>query len=111
MKKIIYTIALMTGALLAHSQTPAENMVAAEAKVKCARADLVVAEKELAAAFPPFKKDAQVQIKANDKTISDLRTGFVKPFKSSANDASKVKIDDLEARNVDLRSRLYTNEE
>ena len=111
MKKTLYTLAIMAGSLFAHSQTPAENMVAAQVRVECAKAELAVAQKQLTAAFPPFKKDAQMQIKINDKSIADLRTAFVKPFRSPINDASKVKIDDLEARNIDLRSRLYVNEE
>ncbi len=111
MKRTIYTIMIMTLSLLAHSQTPAENMIAAQDKVACAKAELDIAQKELAAAFAPFKKDAMVQIKANDRSIADIRANLVKPFRSPANDASKQKIDDLENRNVDLRDRLYVNEE
>ena len=110
MKKLIYSIALMTCGALAHGQTPAENMSAAEARVECAKAEVVAAEKAFDATIKPYKKDAKMQIKANDKEIADLRHGLVKPFKSPANDESKKKIDDLENRNIDLRNRLYIDQ-
>ena len=100
----------MTAALIMYGQSPAENMVAAQDRVECAKAELKLAETELTAAFPPFREDARVQIKANDKSIADLRAGLVKPFRSKTNDADKQKIDDLESRNVALRDRLWVEQ-
>ena len=110
MKKAIYILTLMTGALYAHCQTPAQNEVKAESKVEGAKENLKKAEKELDAAYPAFKKDAEMQISANDKKIKELRAQFVKPNRSPANDDAKQKIDALENRNVELRNRLYTYE-
>lgn len=110
MKKLIYTMALMTCGVLAHSQTPAENMIAAEARIECAKTEMAAAEKAYDASIVPYKKDAKMQIEANDKEIAELRRGLVKPFKSPANDKSKKKIDDLENRNIELRNRLYIDQ-
>jgi hypothetical protein len=100
----------MTWALNACCQTPAQNEVKAEGKVEAAKENLKAAEKELDAAYPPFKKDAEMQISANDKKIKEFRAQFVKPSRSPLNDDVKQKIDDLEKRNVDLRNRLYVYE-
>jgi chromosome segregation ATPase len=110
MKRVIHILALTTWALYAHCQTPAQNEVKAEGKVEAAKENLKAAEKELDAAYPPFKKDAEKQISANAKKIKELRAELVKPNRSPLNDASKQKIDDLEKRNIDLRNRLYVYE-
>ena len=106
MKRVIRILALMTWALNAYSQTPAQNEVKAEGKVEAAKENLKKAEKELDAAYLPFKRDAEKQIIANEKKIKELRAQFVKPSRSSLNNDAKQKIDDLEKRNVDLRNRL-----
>ncbi len=100
----------MAAAFIAHGQSPTDNMVAAQARVECAKAELAVAETEVTEAFPPYREDAKVQIKANEKSIADLRASLVKPFRSKTNDANKQKIDDLENRNVGLRTRLWVNQ-
>jgi hypothetical protein len=106
MKRVIRILALMTWALNAYSQTPAQNEVKAEGKVEAAKENLKKAEKELDAAYLPFKRDAEKQIIANEKKIKELRAQFVKPSRSPVNNDNKQKIDDLEKRNVDLRNRL-----
>jgi hypothetical protein len=110
MNKTIYTIALMASISCAYGQTPAQNETKAEDKLDTKKSEVKQAQRELDAAYIPFKKDAEVQIKANDEAIKELRRNLVKPGRSAANDDSKKKIDALEDRNVELRSRLYTYE-
>jgi hypothetical protein len=110
MRKTIYTLILMSGALCAISQTPAEKLVAARVKVERAKAALNEAQIELKAVYPVYKKDARMQIKANDRSIGELRSNLTKPLLSPLNDSTKQKIDLLEDRNVALRDRLYINE-
>jgi hypothetical protein len=106
MKKTIYTIGLMAATLIAHSQTPAKNEVKAEQNVEAAKTNLKVAQQNLDAAYIPFRKDAEVQINANDQAIKDLRAKLVRRSKSPENNARRAKIDGFEKRNVELRNRL-----
>jgi hypothetical protein len=110
MKKTIYTVGLMAVALMAHSQSPAQNEVKAEQNVEAAKTNLKIAQQNLDAAYIPFRKDAEVQINANDQAIKDLRAKLIKRSKSPENNARRQKIDVLEKRNVDLRNRLYAYE-
>ena len=108
MKKTLYTIiVLMAVTILAYSQSPAEKEVAAKDNVQLAEENLKLAKQQLLDTYPAFKKDAEIQIKANDETIECLRASMIKPRRSPVNDEAKKKIDDLENRNDDLRSRLY----
>jgi hypothetical protein len=85
-------------------------MNAARAKVAQAKSLLKAAEQERSDAYPAYKEDAKVQIKANDKAIADMRAKFVKPRRSALNDELKHKVDSLEEINIGLRDRLYITE-
>lgn len=102
---------LLSCAAMAECQTPAENLISAQDKVDRAQSNLKAAKQALSVAYPAYREDAKIQIKANDMTISDLRANFVKPRNSASNADSKKKIDALEDRNVMLRARLYVTEE
>lgn len=108
MKKIAYTMAMLIVTVVASSQTPAQNEVKAEQKVEAAKINLKDAEENLDVVYMLYKKDAIVQIDANDKKIKELRARLVKPRRAHANDARINKIDELQDRNVELRKRLYT---
>jgi predicted nucleic acid-binding Zn-ribbon protein len=107
MKKSIYTLALVTGTILMSCQTPAQKEEAAETKVQSAKEDLKDAKQELNSEYPSFRKDAELQINDNDKQIASLRAKLDRPGKHPLDNARKQRIDDLEKRNADLRSRLY----
>ena len=107
MKKIIIALALMIPSLIVYCQTAAQNEVAAAAKVEVARAALQTAEKELEVAREAMKKEALVQLKANDAIIAALRAKMVMPRRDPANNESRHQVDVLEDRNVELRNRLY----
>ncbi|MCW3126854.1 MAG: hypothetical protein JWO03_2512 [Bacteroidetes bacterium] len=107
MKKLIFTFAIAAITAFAFGQTtPAQKVVKTETKVDSAKARLEAAQKEQQAASDAFIKDAKRQIDANDKEIARLRSTMVKPRSSPQNDAIKKKIDQLEDRNDDLRSKL-----
>ena len=106
MKKTIYTIGLMTATLIAHSQTPVKNEGRAEQNVEAAKTNLKVAEQNLDAAYIPFRKDAEIQINANDQAIKELREKLIKRGNSPVANARRQKVDKLEKRNIELRTRL-----
>ena len=108
MKKSIYTLALISGTILMSCQTPAQKEEAAETKTQATNQDLREAkQQELNAEYPAFRKDADQQITDNEKRIERLRAELDRPGKHPLDDARKQKIDDLEKRNAELRSRLY----
>lgn len=107
MEKIIFALVFMMMASVAFSQsTPAQKVVKTETKVDSAKARLDAAKKEQEAASDAFLKDARRQLEANEKEISRLKGTMVKPRSSPQNDAVKKKIDQLEDRNDELRSKL-----
>jgi len=54
-----------------------------------------------------FKKTAVAKIDSNEIRIAELRAQLAKEKKSPLNDVQRQKIDTLEARNDNLRDRLY----
>jgi hypothetical protein len=104
MKKIIYvlsiTASIMTGVILTRCQTPAQ-------KVETAKEDLKTANQELNDEFPSFKKDAEVRLAANETTIKELRSKLTKSGNGTTDADNKKKIDELETKNGELRSKLY----
>ena len=110
MKKFIVILMLLTSISAADCQTPTEKMYAARATLALAKSQLKAAEKERSDAYPAYKEDAKVQLKANDQAIADMRAKFVKPRRSPLNDELKHKVDSLEEINIQLRDRLYITE-
>lgn len=108
MNRSIYTMALLTGTLLAGCQTPAQKADAAVTIDSTQNAN--AAKQELNAEYPAFRKDADQQITDNDKKIARLREELSRPGKHPLDNARKQKIDNLEKKNADLRSTLYAYE-
>ncbi len=103
MKPTIYIVALgliVTGALLSSCQTK-------EQKVEESKQDVKDAKQELNAQYPAFRKYAEEKIEANNKRIAKLKEKLAKPGKAPLDDMRKQRIEDLEKRNAELRSRLY----
>ena len=112
MKKLIYTIplcaVLMAGMILTGCQTPAQKEDAAKENVQNANEQLKDAKQEVNAEYPAFKRDAEVQINANENRIATLREKLnTSGGKAPLDPMRKQRIDDLERRNAELRSRLY----
>jgi chromosome segregation ATPase len=115
MKKIIHALALnvlVAGALLTSCQTKEQKVEESKQDVKDAKQELKDSRQELNAEYPAFKSNAEEQLAANDKRIAVLRAKLAQPGKSPLDDARAQKIDALEKRNAELRSRLsgYENE-
>ena len=112
MKKLIYTAPLfailMAGMILTGCQTPAQKEDAAKENVQNAKEELKDAKQEVNAEYPAFKRDAEVQINANETRIATLREKLnASGGKAPLDPMRKQRIDDLEKRNAELRSRLY----
>ena len=78
-----------------------------EKKVEDAKQELKEAQRELNAEYPTFKTDAETKIADNEKRIAELREKLNKPGKAPLDEMRKKRIDELEEKNVVLRSRLY----
>ena len=101
MKKTILTFAVtMVIAVTSATAFGQENKKAAEA-----RKDVAIAEKDSAADFQQFKKDAEAKIIDNQKKIAELKT-------KKANDNKEVKekydkkVLALEQKNNDLKKKI-----
>lgn len=112
MTKSIYTLALIAGIALAGcQQTPAQKEEAAQTKADAANEELKTAKQELNAEYPGFRKDAEAQINANEVLITELKAKEEPGGKNEANNARRLKIEELEKMNSDLKSRLYGYEQ
>ena len=111
MKKIILSLSAtafaLTGSLFFGCSSSADKVNAAETKVQSANQELVAAKQELNAEYPSFRKEAEVQIAANDKRIDELKERLDKRDKAPLNNIRKRRIEELETKNAELRSRLY----
>jgi hypothetical protein len=111
MKKIIYCLAFITlvsvSTALVCCQTPAQKEEDAKANVQDANNQLTDAKQEVNAEYPAFKRNAEEQIAINETHIAELRAKLSDSGKAPLDAMRKQKIDNLEKRNADLRSRLY----
>ena len=79
----------------------------AKEEVQDAKQDLKEAQQELNAEYPAFKTEMEVRIADNEKRIAELRVILNKPGKLPLDELRKKRIDELEEKNAQLRSRLY----
>ena len=110
MKKTIYytaVLAIAGGCIFSSCQSKTERENEANKKVQDAKEELKEVKKELNAEFPAFKTDAENKIAANDKRIAELREKINRPGKAPFDGLRKKRIDELEEKNAQLRSRLY----
>ena len=110
MKKTIYFMtitAMMAGGVLSSCESKEKKVEDAKENVVDAKQDLKDAQKDLNAEYPAYRKDMEERIEANDKKIADLREILNKPGKKPLDNMRKDRIDELERKNADLRSRLY----
>jgi predicted nucleic acid-binding Zn-ribbon protein len=114
MKKISYAVAiismLMGSITLTSCQSPAEKEQDAKANVQNAKEELSDTKQEVNAEYPQFKKDEEAQIAINETHIAEIRAKISDSGKAPLDGLRKKRIDDLEARNTELRSRLYSYE-
>lgn len=100
-------IALAAGSILSACESKEAKVQDAKENVQKAHQELKEAEKSLNAEYPAFKTDADIRIAENEKKIARLREELSRPGTHPLDGARKRKIDQLEQRNADLRSRLY----
>ena len=118
MKKPILTVALavlfIPGAILMSCKSSTQKAEDAKENVQDAREDLKDAKQEATTAvvkaaneqeWKAFKIDADAKIKQNELSISELKTKLKKPGKG-LDEVDKLRIDALEKRNDDLKSRM-----
>jgi Flp pilus assembly protein CpaB len=116
MKKLflsIAVIAFMAGSIsTSFGQAPDKESVKARENLKEEKHDVVVAKKDLAVAqkdsvseYQLLTKECDAKFKANEKSITDLRSDIVKSnSKNQATDQKKVSL--LEQKNNDLKKEL-----
>ena len=115
MKKILFTWAVtlfITGTIFTGCNSPAKKVEKADEKVQDAkkaaldaRSDLNLAYQDSITEYQQFKIQSENSIKANEKSIEELRVKIV-----SANNENKVlyetKLAELQKRNYELKMKL-----
>ena len=111
MKRIIYSIAfigtMIASLTITSCQTSAQKEEAAKVNVQEANEQLNDAKQEVNADYPQFKKDEEEQIAINETRIAEIRARISDSGKAPLDGLRKKRIEDLENRNAELRSRLY----
>lgn len=74
--------------------------------VQEATENLQDAQADLNSEYPTFKTEAEVKIAANEVRIAELREKLNKPGKAPFDEMRKNRIDELERKNLELKSRL-----
>ena len=111
MKRYTYPVA-MTAFIIASitftsCQTPAQKEETAKDNVQDAKEQLKEAKQEVNAEYPSFRKEEEIQIAENETRITEIRAKLSNSGKAPLDGLRKKRIDDLEAQNAELRSRLY----
>jgi Ni/Co efflux regulator RcnB len=116
MKKIILTMAAIATLAVTmatsygqepdkQSQKARENLKEEQKDVVDAKKDLAVAQKDSVSDYQNFKKESDIKIKNNEKSIADLK---VKSAKISQKDQAtyQKKVGELEQKNTTLKNEL-----
>ena len=106
MKRTIYTLAFMTSSLMTVCQGTTQKGDLYASNIIQNPQTVTATGQTLSPEYPGFRKNAEQQIADNDKRIADLRIK-TKPGNAPLDEVRKQKIDDLEKRNAELRSRLF----
>ncbi|HLP49347.1 MAG TPA: hypothetical protein VK154_00540 [Chitinophagales bacterium] len=108
-KTMFYTLAtaIAVGTIFTSCESKQEKVEDAKEEVQEAKEELHEAQRELNPEYANFKTDAEAKIEANDKRIAELREKINKPGKAPLDDARAKRIDELQEKNAQLRSRLY----
>ncbi len=110
MKKTLLLLSLSTLSLsvaLISCESNTKKVENANVKVEDAKEELKDAKAELNAEYPTFKSEAEMKIIANETKIAELRAVLNKPGKLPLDPMRKKRIDELEEKNAQLKSRLY----
>jgi chromosome segregation ATPase len=112
-KTILYTAltALAAGSILTSCESKEKKVEDAQEKVQDAKEDLKDAKRELNAEYPAYRTDTEKRIADNEKRIAELKETINKPGKKPLDDARAKRVDELERKNAELRSRLYGYEQ
>jgi len=87
------------------SEKARENLKEEKSDVVDAKQDLKEAQKDSVSDYQSFKKESELKIKENEKSIADLK---IKNSKTNAknNDAYQKKVGELEQKNAQLKGNL-----
>ncbi|MEO8086794.1 MAG: hypothetical protein ABI763_08245 [Bacteroidota bacterium] len=111
-KATFYTllVALAAANIFTSCNSDEKKVEDAKENVQEAKQDLQDAKTELNAEYPAFKADAEVKIAENEKRITELKEKLAKPGTATFDGMRQKRIEQLEQKNADLRSKLYAYE-
>lgn len=113
MKKVLFSTAF-TAVLAAFAFTSCESkqekVADAQEEVQEAKEELQEAKAELNAEYPAYRTEVEARINANEERIATLRKNIGNGGKPLDGERAK-RIDELEQKNAQLRSRLYGYEQ
>jgi hypothetical protein len=94
------------------SEKARENLKEAKKDVVEAKKDLKEAQKDSVSDYQKFKKESELKIKNNEKSIADLKVKHSK-MSEKENAVYQKKVSDLELKNQNLNKKLvgYKNDE
>ena len=107
-KTIFYTAmaAVVAGSIFTSCDSKEKKVEDAKVEVKDANQDLKEKQAELNAEYPAYKTDAELRIAENEKQIAHFKEIVNRPGKLPLDEARKKRIEQLEEKNAELRSRL-----
>ncbi len=101
----LVAFAMISGAISAGCTTSANRVKKAEKNVASANKDLDDANREYLADVEKYRKEAEGEIEANDRRITELKAE-VKDQSEDARDAYKKQIDGLEQKNREMKKKI-----
>lgn len=113
MKKLLFAATLnfaLAAFVFTSCDSKRENVEEAQEEVNEAKEDLHEAQQELNAEYPQYRQAMEDRINANQKRIDDLRAKINTGGKP-LDEARAKRIQELEEKNAQLRSRLYGYEQ
>lgn len=108
MKKLLFTATLnaaLTALVFTSCESKQEKVEDAQEEVNEAKEDLQDAKNELNAEYPSYRQAQEDRINMNQKRIDDLRAKINTGGKP-LDEARQKRIQELEEKNAELRSRL-----
>lgn len=113
MKKVFFTTAfnvMLAAFVLTSCESKQEKVADAQEDVQEAKEELQEAKAELNPEYATYRTEAEARIKMNEERIATLRKNIGAGGKPLDGERAK-RIDELEEKNAQLRSRLYGYEQ
>ncbi|CAN5694844.1 hypothetical protein BH11BAC1_BH11BAC1_04860 [soil metagenome] len=107
---ITLSVAFVATNLFSSCNSNEKKVEDAKEDVQEAKQDLQDVKAELNPEYPAFKTEAEIKIAENEKRIAELKEKLAKPGTATFDGMREKRIEQLEQKNAELRSRLNAYE-